>query len=600
MKLTLMHKGLLLVSIPLCFEIAMFSVLIGLQDQVELDAQRLDHKRQVNECVNIIIHDVAQVALVKKRFQQNQSSPESMLRKHIDDLLQTFAKLEQLTKDDPELLQAVQTSKKAVLNAKDELTYVRSEIRKLTSFDQVSPILIASRKRLDADLATALNSGVLDLANKTEQTEDLEKNAQARHQITLLLRCALWISAALGITLAIIYSRNLTLRIMRVKENATRFANRESLRTVLTGDDEIAEVDRAFHEATRQIEMATRKERAILENATDLIFSLDDDLIITSANPSTEATIGKRPEELVGQSLLTLVASEDATMLTHILRQMVSSTHKAELEVHLLRDDMDPLNEVVSASYSPRDKSFYCILHDVTSQRQMERLRQEVVAMITHDLRTPLQTIRNYLEMLKLGMFGQLNDQGDKLLALSDKESKRMSTLIDGVLTLEKLRSGNTTLNLENIDLSSLLDSCAKALELVAQEKEIIIEIEPFEATEIRGDRVWLEQILINILSNALKFSPANTTVTLTSVVTGENAEIRIKDQGPGIPKEDQLRIFERFQRVSATAHKVGSGLGLNICKELLLLHHGSITCESEPGEGSTFIILLPLAVKVG
>ncbi|MBS2001134.1 MAG: PAS domain S-box protein [Cyanobacteria bacterium SZAS LIN-5] len=604
MKLTLMHKGLLLVSIPLCFEIAMFSVLINMQEQVERDAQILEHKRQINECMNTIINDMARIALVKKRFQQGPSSTENLLRKNVDELLQAFAKVEELTKDEPELLQSVQTSKKAVLNAKEELTLVRSQVRNASSIEEVNGFLIASRKRLDADLAVALNSGILDIVNKTEQGEDLEKNIEARHRITLLLRCALWISAILGISLAVVYSRNLTLRIMRVKENATRFANRESLRTVLTGNDEIAELDRAFHDATRQIETATRKERAILENATDLIFSLNEDLVITSANPSTELTIGTRPEDLIGETITSLIAPEEAEKLSQSLLQMIATTHKAELEVHMLRKNMsaahaDPLNVVVSASYSPRDKSFYCIVHDVTSQRQMERMRQEVVAMITHDLRTPLQTIRNYLEMLRLGMLGNLNDQGDSLLTIADKESRRMSTLIDGVLTLEKLRSGNTELNLENLDLFKLLDSCAKALELVSRDRQIEIEIEPFTPIEIRGDRLWLEQILLNVLTNALKFSPPKTRVTMSAKTIEDNAEIRIKDQGPGIPKEDQQRIFERFQRVSATAHKVGSGLGLNICKELLQLHKGSIRCESEQDQGSTFIILLPLAVKV-
>ncbi|MFA7340886.1 MAG: ATP-binding protein [Candidatus Obscuribacterales bacterium] len=599
MKLTLLHKGLLLVSIPLFFEIAMFSVLIALQDQVEREAQRLDHKKQVNQCINTIIRDVAKIGIMKKRYQRGATSTENLLRQYIDELLLTFSKLENLTKDDPELLKSVQLSKRAVLDAKEEFTNVRVELRKATSFDSVNEIIIASRKRLDNDLAAALNAGILDLANKTEPSEDLERNAQVRHQITILLRYALWISVLLGVALATLYSRNLTLRIMRVRENATRFANRQSLHRALAGDDEIAELDRAFHEASRLIDAATRKERAILENATDLIFSLDDDLVITSVNPSAESTIGKASDQLIGQPLTTIIASEEATMLKQTLRQMVSSTHKAELEVHLLRETMDPLNVVVSASYSPKDESFYCILHDVTSQRQMERLRQEVVAMITHDLRTPLHTIRNYLEMLKLGMLGKLNDDGDKLLALTDRESRRMSTLIDEVLTLEKLRSGNMTLNLENIELISLLDGCAKALELVAQEKTIAIEIEPLEVAEIRGDRVWLEQVLINILSNALKFSPPNSKVTIKSRIAGQAVEIRITDQGPGIAAEEQLKIFERFHRVSSTAHKVGSGLGLNICKELILLHHGSISCENEQGQGSTFIILLPRAVGV-
>jgi two-component system phosphate regulon sensor histidine kinase PhoR len=598
MKLTLMHKGLLLVSIPVCFEIGMFSALIYLQEQVEHEARRLDHKRQVNESVNTIIRDVAKIGLQKKRYIQGTASAER-IRKYIENLLKEFTKLEQLTKDDPELLRSVLLSKKAVLDARDEFRNVRIELQKVRSPEEFTAVLVASRKRLDAALASALNAGVLDLANKTEQGADLEKNVQARHQITIVLRNALWISVLLGILSAFWYSRSLTLRIMQLKENASLFAFRKPLKEVMTGNDEITELDKAFHEATRLIETATRKERAILENASDLIFSVDEDLLITSANPSAEATIGKTLDKLVGRSLASIFSEQDEPKLANEFAQMVSSGHKAEFEVLLLRENATPLNVVVSASYSPRDQSFYCILHDVTAQREMENLRREVVAMITHDLRTPLQTIQNYLEMLKSGMLGTLTAQGDKLLNLTDRESHRMATLVDSVLTLEKLRSGTMTITVDNVDLFGLLDSCIKALQLTANEKDIALDIQPFDPIEVRGDQVWLEQILINIVSNAVKFSPSHTQVSLSVTASGENAEIRIMDQGPGIPAEDLPKIFDRFHRVSATAHREGSGLGLSICQELIHLHHGSISCESEPGHGSTFIIVLPLASRV-
>lgn len=598
-KLTLLHKGLLLVSIPVCFEIAMFSVLINLQEQVEREAERLDHKRQVNECVNIIIRDVARVGVMKKRYQAGLAETERMLPVLIDNLLATFAKLENLVKNDPDLLRSVLRSKQAVMDAKDEFRNVRVEIRRARSPEEFTQTLLNSRKRLDAALASALNAGVLDMANKTEPGADLEKNVKDRHQITKLLRYALWASVVLGLALATYYSRNLTLRIMSVKENARRFANRQPLQKALSGTDEIAELDNVLHEATSRIEAATRKERAILENATDLIFSLDENLLITSANPSAESITGKKLDQLIGQPIASLVAEENIPLLAEKFSEMVLSTSRADFEVLFLRENGEPLNVVVSASYSPKEMSFYCIMHDVTSQRQMESLRQEVVAMITHDLCTPLQTVQSYLGMLRLGMLGNLNDQGTKLLSLTDRESKRMGTLINGVLTLEKIRSGNMSIDAKRIALFDLLDGSTKALELAAREKNIVINVEPFEPIDIQGDQTWLEQVFINIISNAVKYSPCDTKVTIKSRKANDNAEIRVEDEGPGIPVEDLPKIFERFHRVSATAHKVGTGLGLNICRELIMLHNGSITCESEPGKGSTFIIILPLAAHL-
>lgn len=600
MKLSLLHKGLLLVSIPLCFEIAVFSVLISMQDQVEREAQELDHKRRVNECVNTIIQDLARVGGLKKHFQQQgNASATKMIRGYFDDVSANLAKLEDLTKDDEELRGPVQISKRAVNDARNEFTSVRTQVQNASSMEDVNQIMIASRRKLDGFLQTALEAGLLDLAVKTGQGADLDNNmVEARQHIAVMLRYAVGVSVLLALTLAVLYSRNQALRIMRVKENTVRFANRDNLLTVLRGDDEIAQLDKAFHEAARQIEVAHRKETAILENATDLILSLDEELLIKSINQSSKNTIGKQPEQIVNQPLSSLVFTEDATMLNQSLKQLIqSTTHRAELEVRLLREDDEPLNMIVSAKYSPRDQTYYCIMHDVTTQREIEKLRREVVAMITHDLRTPLGTIKIFMEMQKDGMLGELNERGVRLLELADRESKRMSTLLDGVLTLEKIRSGNMTLEPVAIDLFDLLNSCSQALALIAQEKKIQIELKPFDKISIKGDRVWLEQVVINIVSNALKFSPEGSQVTLGGrCVEGRLAEITIADQGPGVPEADRLKIFERFHRVTATSHKVGHGLGLSICKDLILLHNGSISCESTQGKGCTFIILLPLA----
>ncbi len=598
-KLSLLHKGLLLVSIPLCFEIAVFGVLISLQDQVEREAERLDHKRRVNECVNTIIRDLAHVGQMKKRFQQQGSaSATNLIRGYFDEVSVQIAQLEELTKNDDELRNPVQVSKLAVLKAKTEFTSIRAQIRNASSIEDINQLMIGSRKKLDGYLQEALESGLLDLAAKTEQGADLDSNIPARHQITVFLRYAVGVSVLLGLALAVLYSRNQALRIMRVKENTVRFVNNDNLLTVLKGNDEIAELDKAFHEAARQIETAHRKEAAILENATDLILSIDEDLVIKSINQSSKNTIGKQPEQLVGNPLTSLVFSEDATMLEQSLKQIIqSTTHRAELEVRLLRENDEPLNVIVSAKYSPRDQTFYCIMHDVTTQREMEKLRREVVAMITHDLRTPLGTIKIFMEMQKDGMFGELNERGVRLLELADRESKRMATLLDGVLTLEKIRSGNMTLEPVTIDLFDLLNSCSQALALIAQEKKIQIELKPFDKITIKGDRVWLEQVVINIVSNALKFSPEGSQVTIGGrCVENRLAEITIADQGPGVPEADRLKIFERFHRVTATSHKVGHGLGLSICKDLILLHNGSISCESTQGKGCAFIILLPVA----
>ncbi len=226
-----------------------------------------------------------------------------------------------------------------------------------------------------------------------------------------------------------------------------------------------------------------------------------------------------------------------------------------------------------------------------------KRMRQEVMAMITHDLKTPLQSIKSYYEMLEGGMLGELNDKGKRLLGISQNSIGHMTQLIDSVLELEKLRTGKVLLKTEPVELSSLLDKCVQSVKVFADSKHVslITEYNHEPADTVRGDEFWLQEVFVNILSNAIKFTDENTKVTVATKTTGRKVEISVADQGPGISKEEVAMIFERFHRAETAAPVAGSGLGLSIAKELIELHLGSISVESQVGHGSTFIVRLPV-----
>jgi signal transduction histidine kinase len=241
------------------------------------------------------------------------------------------------------------------------------------------------------------------------------------------------------------------------------------------------------------------------------------------------------------------------------------------------------------------DRNFHCAAELTQAAK---RMRQEVTAMITHDLKTPLQSVRSYLNMMEHGHFGALNEQGVKLLATTQNASEHMVALIDNVLQLEKLRTGNVRLQAAPIKLAPLLDKCLDSVKLLAAEKAITLSrsYNQSSSENADGDAFWLEQVFVNILSNAIKFTPRNSTVSVSTHSANGDVEIRIADQGPGIPEADKKLIFDRFHRVQSTASVAGTGLGLPIAKELIELHHGSISVESDVGKGSTFAIRLPLS----
>jgi signal transduction histidine kinase len=230
------------------------------------------------------------------------------------------------------------------------------------------------------------------------------------------------------------------------------------------------------------------------------------------------------------------------------------------------------------------------------------KMRQEATAMITHDLKTPLQSVRNYFDMLGSGSLGDLNEKGTRLLKIGTRSLQHMADLINSVLQLEKLRTGNVTLETVKLQLATLLDACLDSIKLLAGQKNIAIlrGYDPSESSQVDGDAFWLEQVFSNILSNAIKFSPENSTIFVGLKRQEQGVVVQVQDQGPGIPENELGQIFERYHRVESTAAIPGTGLGLPIAKELIDLHHGSIAVESKPGSGCTFSIVLPFAQEAG
>jgi len=220
-----------------------------------------------------------------------------------------------------------------------------------------------------------------------------------------------------------------------------------------------------------------------------------------------------------------------------------------------------------------------------------------VVAMITHDLRTPLSTIRNFLEMLGSAMYGELTEKGEKMLALADRSSARMLSLINDLLDVEKIKAGMMELSIADTQLASVLEHCAQSVASLAEAGGIKIEVSS-ENIIVRADEDRLSRVVTNLLSNAIKFSPSGSTITLAARLgtDGQFAEVMVKDEGRGIPQEMIGTIFDRFTQVmeSDSRSKGGSGLGLAICKALVELHGGTISAASQNGEGTTFTFTVP------
>jgi signal transduction histidine kinase len=224
-------------------------------------------------------------------------------------------------------------------------------------------------------------------------------------------------------------------------------------------------------------------------------------------------------------------------------------------------------------------------------------MKQEVVAMVTHDLRSPVSSVRHFLEMLESNMLGELNDRGKKLLKAADKSTIRMLGLINDLLDIEKIKSGMFELDVREVSTGALLESSCQALAPLANAMRITIDIKP-EDVLVSADEERIARVVTNLVSNALKFSPAGTSVTVESRTEDGFAVISIRDQGRGIPADLRPYIFDRFTQVmpSDSRQMGGSGLGLAISRAIVELHGGKIWVESGESAGSTFSFTLPLS----
>lgn len=246
------------------------------------------------------------------------------------------------------------------------------------------------------------------------------------------------------------------------------------------------------------------------------------------------------------------------------------------------------------------DFSLLLFLQDITEEKRVETIKKDFVANVSHELRTPLASIKGYSETL---IDGGMDDKETlkEFLKIIDRHATRMSRLIDDLLTLSRLESHQMTIVSAPVDLKDLILSITTGFEKQARDKGIRLNSEiPDNLPRVLGDRDRLEQVVVNLLDNAIKYTPSGGSVAVTACKSDGAVVVDIKDTGIGIPAGDIPRIFERFYRVDKARSRElgGTGLGLAIVKHIIQVHNGRLHVESIPGRGSTFSFSLNSCVK--
>ncbi|HEU5198871.1 MAG TPA: ATP-binding protein, partial [Ktedonobacterales bacterium] len=241
------------------------------------------------------------------------------------------------------------------------------------------------------------------------------------------------------------------------------------------------------------------------------------------------------------------------------------------------------------------------VMQDISSLKEAERLKDEFVALVSHELKNPLTSIKGYTQLLRAQLdtrvHERLTEQEQMCLTIVEEEADRLAALASDVIDVSRLQSGRLVLRLDDLDLAALTRQIVERLQITTQEHTLCLITQP-DAIWMRADRNRLEQVMLNLIGNAIKYTPQGgpIEITVSQARDEAGAQVTIRDGGIGIPREQQARLFARFSRASnASAHGItGTGLGLFLCRELIERHGGRIWLESEEGKGSTFSFVLP------
>jgi two-component system phosphate regulon sensor histidine kinase PhoR len=437
---------------------------------------------------------------------------------------------------------------------------------------------------------------VLRLALPTREVDE------ARALVRATVAAGALLAFAVAVVVGLFVSRRVTRPLRGMEHAARRMAEGDFGQTVpVAGNDEIAALGLALNrtavalrEKIENLADEQAKVRTILDGMIEGVVALDDRGRVLLLNPAARAMFGVEDAGPEGRSFLEVIRQKGLLDLVEEVRA-TGAPARHELELG------PPVNRVVAArgaslGLGPGAAGVLLVLHDVTELRRLERVRSEFVANVSHELRTPLTCIKGYLETL---LDGALDDRAHarRFLEVAGTHAERLDRLIDDLLELSNIESGRVTLAPVRLDLGDVVTGVAAMFEGTAAQKGQTVERAVPRGLAVRADRDRLVQILVNLVDNAVKFTPEEGRIRVEAEPGPDGrVEIRVKDSGIGIPSTELPRITERFYRVDKTRSREigGTGLGLAIVKHLVQAHGGELRVESTLGRGTTVSFTVP------
>jgi PAS domain S-box-containing protein len=341
---------------------------------------------------------------------------------------------------------------------------------------------------------------------------------------------------------------------------------------------------------------------AIVDSTDDAVIGKTLDGTIISWNPGAQRIYGYTADEVIGRPISILIPADRADELPNILSRLARGERIDHYLTKRARKDGTVID--ISVTISPVQNETgkiigaSAIARDVTAQQhamnEALRLREEFISVAAHELRTPLTTLFARLQLVERRLARTELDPATvrRDITLVRQAADRLKLLIDRLLDSSRITSGRLQLERETTDVAAMMTSVASVLAETSGREIRVLASDPPESLRADLDGVRLEEVVVNLIDNAVKYSPRDTAIDLELRSTPDAIAIAVRDRGPGVPAAERTRIFEPFHRSSTTAP--GFGLGLHIAKEIVELHEGTLTVESPDDGGSRFVVTLP------
>ncbi len=419
------------------------------------------------------------------------------------------------------------------------------------------------------------------------------------------------IAVLISVGLAFFYVKHMTRPLNVMAREIGAWSNKEAnLKLPINAKDEIGELARSFNRLVNGLRQEEVKLSSIIENVNDALIVIRENGLIEKVNPACSRIFGYSEEELLGRNVSMLMPEYERRHHHSYLSNYKKTGKKKiigvgrEIECRASNGNEFPADLSVS-EFEYQGQRYFCgIIRDITERRQMDRMRDEFVSTVNHELRTPLSSVYGAICILHEKSLYQLDFQGRRLVDIAMVASNQLSRLVDDILDLEKIAHGKLEFSFETRDLLSLTQDIVDNHQPLALQNNVSLRVEAkMGNSTVRVDPYRFHQALANLLSNACKFAPARDEVLIIISILNDNiARVSVQDNGPGIPDDFQPRVFEKFAQAdgSNTRSPGSSGLGLAITKALVEGMGGEVAFRSSPSTGTVFHIDMPIVTLLG